>query len=168
MPRHEDDVFVDAGAGLGGCTLFMAFEGAPVIAVEGGHANLFRLTSALLAGSRRPNVTVVAANLTAGGGSLDVLLHGRAPRIRLLRVSDTEDARAVLRGATRLLDAGAVRTVLVQSTNSSASQAACRELQARGYATYVLAAAMTETACAAPLAWEPHDIVAHFVSGSRG
>jgi precorrin-6B methylase 2 len=167
LARGETDVFVDVGAGMGGCTLFMATEGISSIAVEGDPANLFRLTSSVLANPPRGNVTVYSVDASRAvrgtGTTLDDCLAGLKRTVRLLRIAETEDARRVLEGAHNLMAARKVRSVKLEARNSTLSVAACRMLESRGYTLYRSGRPLASSAECGSDTLEPHDVVAHLV-----
>lgn len=127
LPTRPSDIFLDVGAGLGGCSLLMASAGVPVVALETRPAELFRLTSGALANTLAANVTVFASRLADACAPA-----GR--RVRLMRVAADADARVALDGARGLLDTAGVRTVLLEhSGNGSALVPACSALASRRY-----------------------------------
>ena len=130
LVRRPNDIFLDVGAGLGACSLLMASRGVHVVALETRPAELFRLTSGILANVLAANVTVFPSRSADDSAPL-----GR--RVRLMRVAPDTDARLALDGARGLLDTAAVRTVLLEHAgNGSALVPACSALASRRYSLW--------------------------------
>lgn len=163
LPRDVGDVFVDAGAGVGGCSLLLAAAGARVHAVEDDPDRLFRLTSSVLANG---DALRVRAHRTLAGVPRDA-------RVRLLRLGDSVDAVAALDALATPAAAlwRRVRSVKVESRNATAAAAACRWLEGAGYTLYRGGAPLGRASecgvAGAAAGLDVPDIVAHFVGAQR-
>lgn len=76
LSPSESDLFVDAGANIGACTLLMAAYGIKTVSFEPNPANLFYLTRSLLANPKlASHVTVYPVGLGETEASLNMYME---------------------------------------------------------------------------------------------
>ena len=172
-PPYEEGggLFVDVGADVGACTLLVAGQGFETHAFE-PHPERLRASLLRMRSSARVHVHAVALEEEDGSRTLDEELPSSSGKptnnILLMRLNAAEAAGAirVLRGARRLLAAGAIAAIKVELLSSPPSSSAlleahrtrrrelCQLLEAAGFTLHPQhphAPAVSLVVCAHPM-----------------